>query len=135
MDEIMEEVAEQEDQPKDRRAALLEYLGEALPTEEVCGVIVRALDDEGYHRMKVLRQNAVSGAKPDDRVIMFNVGEDVALLTVGVIDPVMKFEEWMIHVSKAGRKKVAPIIEAIRRLSDIDPFEVEMVKSVLKNSA
>lgn len=128
----MEEIRDAEEQPTpDRRAALLAYLGEALPTEEVCGVVIRALDDEGYHRMKVLRQNAVSGAKPDDRVVMFNVAEDVALLAVGVIDPVLPFEEWMHHAKGAGRKKVAPILEAIRRLSDIDTFEVEMTKAFL----
>lgn len=113
------------------KAAFLANITNPAETREVEGCTVQAIGDEGYSRVRALRDSEAGKYKGEDRLAVYNAAERAAFLSVGVVEPAMGFPEWQHHLKRANSGKIDAILEVIKELSGIEDLEVMLAKKLL----
>jgi hypothetical protein len=113
------------------RAAFLATL--RLPPEErvVCGCRVRGLTDEAYQQLQIMRASNITGSDDLDRTKQCKLRERAAYLALGVVEPVIDFEQWLVELGSARAAVIEEIVQAIMEITGVDSLEVGIAKKLL----
>lgn len=110
------------------KSAFLASVKVSPETLVVEGCKVRALTRQQFQEIKVLQSE--QGFSKKSRAA-FELAEDAAILSCGVVSPAMDFSEWMHLLKDADQAKIETIIAAIRELSGMIPVEQQIAKKAL----
>ncbi len=116
------------------REEFLEKHNQERGTDTVCGCKVRGLSAKDYRRYQAMvggpARDAILGEQTEEQDTEFRVSDDVAWLTLGVLDPQLSADEWRQLLDNMDAGEAEEILTKIKKLSGVVQFDLELAKKV-----